>query len=1330
MSEIQAYITYYARNGFSRHLQTVCREVLKKRVTDPVLSFWYAYGLILEGSYSEAIRELDTLVGKREVEGAAPAALIYAHKQCRIVDEDAVSHFTMQLEMEEKNSKEGSSILQATFHWMVELAGKGKNHTAPGLGPDARKARELVERVLRTQPGNPSAQTLKGWMELTLEGGSLAKAAQLFDDVLSNGAGGPKDLDALLGKSTYFELKEQYGAALSELNHAVVQYPRFLPALAEKARLLMMTGDWDQALETSQRILAQDARNIEALRLTVLFLLSRESRYMAAASRLQDLLDSVMANEPRNANLCYQLSQPLARLCGRQEAVLKQTMALLERARQVDPDDARYLVEHGYQFILAGEAKSAAKAFQDATKLDELNIGALHGTIRCQILSGQLDHAQQQIEFLQDFNQSGDKSPELMLLSAMLAITRGGADSEVGYRHLDEAMELHMRGIRGKPISYSYFTALNPDLLLEMVRLYLVRVGAEPLGPTEPPNPYLSKASKVLEFVTKFVPGLLEAQLLLAKCRFLANDVDAAQRTCMLCLRLEPSFADAHVLLSQVYLHQGKLKVASQSLEQAMSHNFAVRESPTYHIVRARVLLGANEREEALHVLQAAMALPGIRRAAKSAALPAQKAKKGAADVSLNDRVTIFLLLAEVHNALGHVPEATKVIQDALNEFEGTPEEVRVTIANCDLALNRGDVEGALSLLNAIPRESPHYLKAKVAAADIHLKHRKDKAAYASCYLDLVNSFPDAQTQVLLGEAYMRIQEPELAIRAYEDALRQNPKNTALASRIGRALVMTHDFSRAIDYYEKAVRGDAGKSGMQLELAELYLKLRRFDAAERVLTECLERQRDDNDPAAMQVDVEALLLLGKVHKGSNLPSQALEAQQRARTIQNSLLGKMRGEASEIVRQQKMAAAEICFGLGAEYEAGRNLDKALASYNEALKHNDAHVKSMLALAKLHLVRGESDLCQQQCVALLRIDPVNEEGSIMLAELMFRKEHYETAIYHFQQLLERKPGHYGALVQLIHLLRRAGRMSEVPRYIRLAEKSSPRAHLEPGLHFVKGLHARLSNNLHEALRHYNMARKDGEWGDRATYEMVEVYLNPENDAVWDEASQEPGVRDNTESVRAAEKLLREARNKTSMRHQILECYQLMATKDKNDVVAALDRLMEMANTDAGKEAVPVLLAMATAFHMVKQTPKARNQLKRVQKMVYNAEEADEFERAWLMLADIYIQGNKFDLAQELCKKCLKYNKSCAKGWEYMGQIMEREQSYKDASDHYEKAWKFENEASPSVGYKLAFNYLKAKRYVEAIDVCNKVLAAYPKYPKIKKDILDKARQSLRP
>ena len=60
---------------------------------------------------------------------------------------------------------------------------------------------------------------------------------------------------------------------------------------------------------------------------------------------------------------------------------------------------------------------------------------------------------------------------------------------------------------------------------------------------------------------------------------------------------------------------------------------------------------------------------------------------------------------------------------------------------------------------------------------------------------------------------------------------------------------------------------------------------------------------------------------------------------------------------------------------------------------------------------------------------------------------------------------------------------------------------------------------------------------------------------------------------------------------------------------------------------------------------------------------------------------------------------------------------------------QAWKYENQTSARVGFKLAFNYLKAERYVEAIDVCHKVIKMYPDYPRIREEILDKARENLR-
>lgn len=79
--------------------------------------------------------------------------------------------------------------------------------------------------------------------------------------------------------------------------------------------------------------------------------------------------------------------------------------------------------------------------------------------------------------------------------------------------------------------------------------------------------------------------------------------------------------------------------------------------------------------------------------------------------------------------------------------------------------------------------------------------------------------------------------------------------------------------------------------------------------------------------------------------------------------------------------------------------------------------------------------------------------------------------------------------------------------------------------------------------------------------------------------------------------------------------------------------------------------------------------------------------------------------------------------------MGLIKEKEQSYVDASIHYEKAHALTSEKSASIAYRLSFNYLKAKRNVDCINICRKILSIFPNYPKIEKEVLEKARQALK-
>lgn len=78
--------------------------------------------------------------------------------------------------------------------------------------------------------------------------------------------------------------------------------------------------------------------------------------------------------------------------------------------------------------------------------------------------------------------------------------------------------------------------------------------------------------------------------------------------------------------------------------------------------------------------------------------------------------------------------EAAVVLQDAIDEFSGTPEELRVVIANADLEIAQGDVEQALAMLRSITPEQPYFVQAKLKMADIYLQCRRDKKLYAACY--------------------------------------------------------------------------------------------------------------------------------------------------------------------------------------------------------------------------------------------------------------------------------------------------------------------------------------------------------------------------------------------------------------------------------------------------------------------------------------------------------------------------------------------------------------------------------------------------------------------
>ncbi|KAK2186994.1 hypothetical protein NP493_181g04009 [Ridgeia piscesae] len=1298
-------------------MQNVASEGLKKYGNDSLLKFFYGYSLILEERVQEGMRELDAMKDKQDVNLCSILALIVGHKKSKHIDREAIQQLDAKLKEERKQAGEKGLYFAGLFLFHI-----GKYD----------KAREYVDRMLKMSPASKQGLALKGWLEMSCgREVNLKKAVRYFDEAL--GMEGIKDIDALLGKAKFMELHRNFTAALELINQVVVSFPNFLPGLLEKMHIQLALQDWDLTLETAQRALALDENCLPALRFQILHMLCRDGNYENAAMQIGDLLQQMDRQEPKNAFLYDDYAKVFCRISGRNKAVLQQTYYLEERAVSLDNVNADFVTELGFELLLQGRTRDAVKCYRNAMKLDETSVAALTGIIRCQLLEGQLEDASQQLEFLSEIQHSIGMSSELSYMSGILAMKQYQPSDKVTAL-FDQALETHFTKMKGLPLGVEYFFHLNPDLLIQLTSDYLLFAPQQPVTRGQPPHPVLQRCIKVLETVSRAVPGLHEALFLMGKVRFLSGDIDTAQSTLQHCLDQDATYSDAHILMAQIQLHQNNFKAANQSLEVGVSYNFEVRDHPLYHLIRSRIFRKQGDVAEAAKTLQLAMTLPGIKTTGGGGRHSAGKKERNV--ISVNDRVSVFLELADAHRLLGEQHEAAKVMQDAINEFHGSAEEVRITVANADLALMRDDVEGALAMLRNITPEQPYFVEAREKMANIYLEHRKDKRLYTGCYRELVDKYPSTHTFLLLGDAYMSIQEPEKAIEVYEAALKKDPRDSGLASKIGQALVKTHSYGKAINYYEAALKS-GGQAVLRHDLAALLLRLRQFDKAEKILKQALSQEENATELDVLIEHSRYMVLLSKVYYKQENLADSQTYLNKARELQSRVLKRAQLEQPDSVPSHKQLLASICSELARQAADKRDYERAIKNYKEAVHYSDNDGKVSLELSKLYMLTEDLDACQQQCMALLKEDKETDAATMMLADLMFQKNDYDQAMYHFQQLLDKTPDNYEVLARLVDVMRRSGKLEEAAKFLEMAENAGGQSTMNPGYNYCKGLYEWYTGNPNVALKHFNKARKDSDWGTKAMYNMIEICLNPDNDTIGGEVFEavdmdhgESAEKADSEklAIRTADKLLQEMKPKPGdIRARILENMLLVATKKKQDVERSLVAFTEIVTNE--REHIGALYGLAAGYMVLKNTAKARNQLKRVAKNTWNIQDAEDLEKSWLLLSDVYIQSGKYDMATELLKHCLQYNKSCTKAYEYMGYIMEKEQSYKDAAMNYEMAWKYNKKNNPTIGYKLAFNYLKAKRFVDAIDTCHHVLASHPSYPKIRKDVLDKARCSLR-
>lgn len=422
-----------------------------------------------------------------------------------------------------------------------------------------------------------------------------------------------QDLDSLMCWTKARWVKGARQEALTVLNQAIATNSAFLPALADKTILLASNNDWDQALDTAQRLLDQDPGHLDGLQTIAVHAFTQEYQPHDATAKLEELDSALQSREGTNAMLHLELASLFHALSCRQPRTLQLCARMLDRAVKVSNNSsvsssketlAALLCELGSVCLHQGrqQADRANRCFLEALKAYPSSIAASLGLAQCELTSDKLalataqerlrnlEDADGQLELMATMHSPEDLGADFAYLEACIArshpdrrsthlpallrcydmfLAKGGAVAGraggegvylrafEGLRKCapDFAMELAMDFFRFVP------SALNSTAFLPAAQ-GTASAGAQ-FGLTDDDEAPVAQAasSGADDGASSLTSSSPEAMQALERGRAMLDSVISAA----------PGFLPSYLELSRLYLSVGAFALAIQPLQTALS---------------------------------------------------------------------------------------------------------------------------------------------------------------------------------------------------------------------------------------------------------------------------------------------------------------------------------------------------------------------------------------------------------------------------------------------------------------------------------------------------------------------------------------------------------------------------------------------------------------------------------------------------------------------------------------------------------------------------------------------------------------------------------------
>ena len=1338
MEKFKSELHYYLREKLWHHAIVLCTNELKQE-RDAYVSFWRSFAHSQEGNLIEAIRDAEPLQSSVDFKYSATIALITYHNMYSTPDSVKIDKLSTT-ESEYESQCTASDIINAMRFYSY-------------LGDDEKYndlSNKLVS-VVGTSDPDPEEIIVKGWkcaMDTTSD--SWSKGSEYFEKYIKEY--GNENFDAVFGGIKCMERKKEYDSILDVYQTMTKLNNSFIPLHIERLKIYLLKNDYEVANDYISSRFSM-LQTFDIYKILSLCNLTQDGDFKNALMNLTKMWNLILTTEPKNPELYYKTAQVFIRTCDKHKDILDLCEKMIDKAIEFDPKNAKYLIEKSYLRLYNGELETALDMFSKCSEYSPENKDSSIGVIYCKILQCKYKEAYEDIKFLKEMNEATNthKHHKLYLFEAMIKSANNERE-ETTLTCIKEALKIYINmNKQSCPWNkYEVLISTEYDFLYDLAKVLLdyydfsIKIASNAI-----PNS-LKQAEKLLHLLTKN-KYMLSGHLLKSKYNFITSDIKGAFNDVNGVLSVDSKNLEALMLKAMFCIESGDYPKAKEVINEAMITNRTeTKENSAFLILKAKCELGLNDTENAQKSLNTALAHFDMNLHSD------QIARNSLFKLKHSDKLDLMKVNIDILLKLGNIEEAQTFMNKLVVEFQDLGDEL--LMLHSDLALKTDDIKKAVNLLRKVgDKDEKVFKQSRIKLADIYITKIQDRRLYTWCYNEILEKFRTFDNYTLAAQAMMKIDSPDDAVEYYKQSL--NIRNDMAVMRdLGRALVKTHDYREAIDYFVQAAQIDERAITSQTVLkyweicddylnmlyllsqnnssdkeklsAKIELKTKIEDNIKKI-TPHMSKYKDYDNYKLKHLSAKIRFLLAKVMREIYIENNnAFKKDEIFKTLEDALkfekefYTRVRELKIEIlIKEGKELLSEIWFHIGKYYDTIEpKSDFCERAYVEAINNDATNVQALYAVSELHMRKGNYNEAQRYIDMLLKEDESNDDALALLISVLNAKKSNESSIKYLESTIQKQSNAYHLIELYIEILRRSGTLSNAKDIIHKSERTLKYTYT-PGLYYCKGLFYKYMGEINKALIEFSRAKTDEEYGTKCVEQMLEIYINPDCDVMlinldlpWKAADSRDILNYTTDGLNldAINFLLHELKTRRDdEKTKVYEAYVAILSKDKNTMALKAKELQEILNKN-NKDNLPIWIALIMLNLVMKNNTEVKNQLKIMEKITLNIKYYTDYERGFLIWAYLMMMNDNFNKAEDHIKKVLLLNKAQIKAYEYSAMIKYRQGKHEESCSKYEKAWEYSNTNNANIGHKLAVSYINCKQHIKALNVCNEIKRKFPNYP----------------